>query len=319
MKKDYIKSYLEAFEKAEIEAEKEIKEKFIAFERKGKNYNFASNKIISYFHEEEKKLAITQAPFSELTYIYKRRLDEYTLKTQMNVIPERLLPKFKEMNTGQFKNFENFIIHLANLNARFSIYNQFNNSRDFYGFLYRLNDFNHFIIKDFKYGRYSDIFEEYRIRVNEKEAKEIETKNIISTKPENSKTYYKFKPEYLDKFITKGSFDILCKDFIDEQKTSFDDFVQFFSEKNNFPNVELHFWCESYLASFLISKTIKEVYKCLNLKEFTQKCIFSRDKTRMNANYISSSKRRVQEKDELKVENALKRIRTLNIDKQKHS
>lgn len=320
MEKDYIKIYLETFEKVEIEAEKGIKEKFIDLERKGKNHQFAANKIMTDFHEEEKKLVITEAPFSELIYIYKRRLDEYNLKTQMNVIPEILLPKFLEINIDQFRNFEDFIIELAKLNARFNIYNQFNNSSDFYGFLFRVNDFSDFKIKDFECSQYSDVFEEYRIKVIEKEAEESKStlgkiKNIISNEQENSKTYYKFKSEYLGKFLTIDSFNILCNEFINEQKTSYEDFVQFFSEESNNPKIKLHFWCESYLASFLISTIVKRVYKSLTLKEFTQKFIFSKEETRMSDNYISSSKRGVQERDGLKVENALKYIRKLNIDK----
>lgn len=278
MEKDYIKIYEENYAKSEISAEKEIKKKYIEFKVKGRNHLKATNVILKDFDKENQNSILKKDPYNNLRHLFINRLDEFDKKNQMNVIHEIIFPKFNELDNDFFANFEKFIVELAVFNARFDIYNEFSNNIDFYAFLFELNDFKDFKIKDFKINQDMEIYERYRLKVSKinnpelylntiREDKYISSSNLKGpAKPTNNFNF----SDHKKKIITDKSFyNQLSTNYFDKTELSFKHFQDIFLMDFNSTKYSLRFKCDNDVACYILD----ELRLKFKTKNFTQTTI----------------------------------------------
>jgi hypothetical protein len=318
METDYIKIYNDTFSQVEILAEKEILKKFIDFKNNRRNANFAGNKILINFYEEQKTSEVMQKHLEPLYYLFRNRLQEFSVKYQMDVISETLLPKFNEIDCSDDFSFKDYINKLATYNARDSIYNTFSNNRNLYSLMFELNDFSEFFIVGLSGAEYSRIYEKYRKRYYGKPSVDPVKVAMISDKKVVVKpNFYKIKDKYYKTFLSKDFYDYLKKEFINEEKTSYQNFIAVFTLDHNNHKKEMHFFCTTILASFLLSKLQEEVFYKLNMSNFAASSLITSKGGNLNGNNISKSKSNKSEMDERIVNKTIEYLKGIRISASK--
>jgi hypothetical protein len=318
MEKDYIKIYNDAFSLAETLAEKEILKKFIDFKNNRRNANFAGNKISSDFHVEQKNSEIFQKHLEPLYYLFKNRLQEFPVEYQMDVISETLLPAFSKIHPSDDLSFNDYIKKLATYNARHNIYNDFSNNRDLYFLMFKLNDFSEFFIKGLSDIKYSRMYEKYRkLYYEEPSVKPDEVKIATDKEEETKPNFYNIKDEYYEKFLSEVFYDYLKKKFINEQKTTYNDFLAVFTINHNNHSKKIHFFCTTILASFLLSKLQKEIFYKLNMSNFATSSLITSKGGNLNGNNIAKSKSNKSEMDERIVNKTIEYLKEIKISASK--
>jgi hypothetical protein len=314
MKKDYIKIYNNAYSKSEILAEKEIITKFIDFKERGRNSSKAGNVIEQEFEKEKSNCRVMDKSLQSLFYLFRNRLDEFTEDTQMNVIPEILLPEFDKIIHSDNFSFENYIKELADFNARYSVHNTFSNNRPLYHLMFELNDFSEFSIIGC-YGDYnSEIYEKYRKLNHEKSAiKTVKVLTVVEKKEESEPNFYLIKDTYYKKFLSQIFYDYLKNNFVNDQKTSYQDFIDVFTIDHNNHSKEIHFYCTTKLASYLLSKLQKEIFYKLNMSKFATNSLRTSKGGSLRGNNISQSKSNKSEMDERIVNDAMEYLKEIKI------
>ena len=318
MEKDYIKIYNDSFSLAETLAEKEIFQKFINFKKNRRNSNFAGNKISSDFHVEQKNSEIFQKHLKPLYYLFKNRLQEFPVEYQMDVIYETLLPKFNEIDHLDDLSFRDYINKLAVYNARDDIYNTFSNNRSLYSLMFELNDFSEFFIKGLMREKYSRLYEKYRKLYYEEPS--LETVKVAIIKDEKvgvEPNFYNIREKYYEIFLSKVFYDYLKKDFINEEKTSYQEFIAVFTVDHKNHSKKIHFFCTTILASYLLSRLQEEVFYKLNMSNFAASSLMTSKGGNLNGNNISKSKSNKSEMDERIVNKTMEYLKEIKISASK--
>lgn len=254
MKKDFIKIYNNAYSKSEILAEKEIITKFIDFKERGRNSSKAGNVIEQEFEKEKSNCRVMDKSLQSLFYLFRNRLDEFTEDTQMNVIPEILLPEFDKIIHSDNFSFENYINELAEFNARDSVHNTFSNNRSLYSLMFKLNDFSEFKIIGCEADIYNRLLDKYSFLVNGTSA--IIGLTLSSSEPVTKKEIKNFCPEKEDCrtfFESKKFYDYLVLEyFIDSDHTSFTDFKNVLTGDFETNKSIIRFECKTQKAAVLL-------------------------------------------------------------------
>lgn len=263
METDYIKIYNDAFSSAEILAEKEILKNFIDFKNNRRNANFACNKISRNFFEEKQTSEVMQKHLEPLYYLFRDRLDEFSIEYQMDVISETLLPKFNEIDHSDDLSFKAYINKLATYNARDGVYNTFSNNRNLYSFMFELNDFSEFAIKGCVRESYSELFKKYR-KIIYGEPSSSDVISIDSTNEINKKELKNFNINNQLLLLNDDYYSSLTYHFINDKKTLFEDFKNVLLEDFDTHKSEIHFFCSNNLARELILSFKKKFKGKLN-------------------------------------------------------
>jgi hypothetical protein len=296
------------------------------------SFSLALDTIDNDFLEiKNKTFPIDSEVYTELLNLFYNRLKFKLESSQYEILDEVLLQKYKSLiKKSRKENYLNFIDNLAKHEAYFNVKNNFKNYVNIYELMYEIGKFEGFdsfpIFEIKEYHRHyegTEIFKElhkifYRNEIkDEVSIVKVDTNNLKSSKidskkgfAENSKNTFlieNFNP-CLRLLIEDRKFynHLVTYDYIDGNKTSYDDFINVFG--NNVENniSRIYFNCKTKIIAHLVSYITKEILKDFNCNFnlehiYRSKSFYSINETLIKENILSTSKRNVLFSEELKL------------------
>tara|TARA_R110002073_G_scaffold57778_4_gene146618 strand:- start:7435 stop:8409 length:975 start_codon:yes stop_codon:yes gene_type:complete len=296
---DYIKLYLKKLKEESKNAIKLVEITLITNKSQFFSFEKTYNDIINKFIEIKKSNIVTQDTYKDLLHQFHTRTAIFEEEHQFEVIPRILEPEFKKITNNQQKsNFKNFVLNLSKYRAYEKVMIDFRNLRDIYSFMYKINKFEGFkhmpkfdIIANHIQTQNTLIFKElhalaYPILTSDKVIHNIEKQNDEDVKV----NYFGCKKEFVDTFKSKESYLMLTDVIIDDEKTSFDDFINVFFKDPLSHDSEVHFLCETKFCSYLLLLFKNNFFKKLTFTNIEKsKKFHSKNKRPLKQSNISKS------------------------------
>jgi hypothetical protein len=261
METDYIKLYEETYFKEEQNCEILILKNVKEYKKNKRSYNFCSNTLLKEFRAKEKEFRVLQIPYAELGGLYKRRLDEFAPEHEMEVITQTLFPEFKKIiHEDENYTFYCFITELAKSNAFNNGYRIFSNNYNLFEIMFKLNEFEEFKLDEDLGRESSPFYEKYRLKLYPRNVSFSSGVTLDSDFSNNLGKEECKKKEKIKNFNitskclldTDNYFYSLTDHFINEKKTSFEDFKNVLLNDFESHTSEIHFFCSNNFARLLI-------------------------------------------------------------------
>ncbi len=294
-----VKSFLHSIKKQETTVKKLIKKKLIEHWQEGHTYLFGFNSILKDFDEIEKDFLINQDPYSSLRRDYQSRGSVFNESNQYKVISAIIKPKFDRILINDNYPFTEFLKELAIVESNQEVIKLFVNNSQIYELMYELNSFD-----DFQILNYNECIEDTEIfkRLHHK---------VFGDKIDitlNEDFNFQLKPLYRTHF--KLLYSEFTDHYVDEKRTSLDDFVNVFTKNTIDHDSKIYFFCNNGLACYLLDQLRKEIFSNLTQKNMSRsKRFISSGDTLFSQSTLSVSKKSVSEDEQNTVARTIVRIK----------
>lgn len=311
--KDAIAHYHSCFDNERQKAIDYIKKTLVMDKKNHYPFLRSHNELINEFVEIQKNTIPQQIPYVELYTIFKNRCSYFDVDHQYQILTKEIEPEFLKINKDI--TFEEFISDLAKYEAYHEVINLFCNNSQIYRMMYEINKFEGWtnmvkfdIINYHHQPEGTKIYKELRETLNplEKVDKAIsESKDLTS-----HNNYFGLKKEYSESFLSEANYASLTDVFIDEQKTTHQDFVEVFTKNPETNNSKIYFFCDTQLCSLLLHKLQKNIFTGLNQNKIgNSNKFYSNNNNSLKQANISNSKKTASSDELLIVENYLSALK----------
>lgn len=305
------KHYLKCYNSEKAKALAHIKAKLVLDKKKHHTFSKSSNELIREFIEIKKSTIPAQHKYFNLYSIFNNRCGHYDIDYQYLILEEEIEPIFCKMKNDV--SFHEFISELAKHEAYGDLLNLFRKNSQIYEMMYEVDKFDALEhMKTFEIINYNKVLEGTEIyneltsllnldkkTENPEESKcrdedtEIKRKPITKVKKFNLKNNpYGLKKEYKDYFLSYKNYDNLTEDYIDDRKTSHDDFVKVFTTPHKKHTSKIYFLCETTLCSLLLHRLQKTIFTHLYQTEIAKsEKFYSNNDSSLSQSNISHSKK----------------------------
>jgi len=251
-----INYFNDQYSKYRIEAVDIIKKELKEQKRRHHNFNYASNKIISYFNNKVDKLIPPgNKQMTALLTVYTRRGEIYDDENLNLILDNEVYLKYNELNPDF--SYKHFIDVLAKRESYFKTKNNFNNHKRVYEMMCQHNRFDGYenmekfdIIRADQAVESLPIYRELRTLVYGDSLPAIKNDK---TKFYSKENHFKIKEYYAEALKSKEVFDYLIqRDFLDADKNEYENFKNFIN--GNFSDKpKLYFKCYNKNIFLLIN------------------------------------------------------------------
>ncbi|GAA4289518.1 hypothetical protein [Aestuariibaculum suncheonense] len=271
----YIDLYNESYSIHRKEATKIIKDRLITYNDKKLAFRNAQNKTSAELWKIEGNCLVNREDCYVLKEIFQKRNKVYQTGYELNIIDD-INEKFINVGYKDFS-FEEFVSDLAKSEAYNYVSFSFNEYAGVYEKMFELNRFDdfenmpEFNVIDYNVRDYDqiDLYRELCSLLKPEEdledngGEKEESETCIKIEKEDSENYFKLEKKYIDYFTSEDCYAYLTDDFIDDQQTTHEDFVNVFMKCPETHSSEVNFIATTKAISFFLGELNNELFEGL--------------------------------------------------------
>ncbi|OUR93984.1 hypothetical protein A9Q87_04570 [Flavobacteriales bacterium 34_180_T64] len=298
----YQKTYKEEWKKGT----NKIKELLINYKNQYLIFNSAHINTVNEIGSYRNNLFCNENIFIDLRNLFIKEKANYKPEDHYIIIPQKLLPAFKELK-GLKKGYDSkqFLIDFATLEAYEDLIDTYRDNYEHYDKKYQLNQFNEFEIA--RYNQTIDDTPLLKKLVKLKNDELEETNNQTIEKSFN--VNFKIKEQYKETFIK--NYNHFTDYFIDENKTSLEDFCDVFLLDPSEHSSKIYFFCSNQKAAYWLFSLQKNIFSKLSQTNIGKSKLFlSNNETPFSQSTISRSKNKTSLNEQLEIRKTIEFIKS---------
>ncbi|MCR8667411.1 hypothetical protein NO995_06950 [Aestuariibaculum sp. M13] len=267
---DYIELYTSNFNKFRLDGTERIKNQLIDYKNNYSSFYNAFNTILKENYVKGQDSFINkEEPYRGLYNLFQDRFRLFEAEHNLKIIELVILEKYNSLKISIDYTFDEFILELAKVEALKENNRLFHLYSTIYKLMYQVGVFDDFELVEYNMVEENvPLFKKYHALIYGVKSKSLS----LLENNRQEEINFKIKSKFLKRF--KESYYEFTGYYIDENKTSYDDFCKVFLNDIGTHKSEIHFHCDTKLASLLLNNLNEEIFDNLSQVNIAKSKLF---------------------------------------------